>query len=71
MKKPDTIERDVDRIRLKLYHKTKNMTDKQFVDYFNKSGEALAKKYGFIRIESADSYVSRASKRNVRRAVPS
>ena len=61
MKTPDTIERDVDRIRLKIYHKTKNMTPKQYIDYFNKSGEALAKKYGFTIIDSVDSRKSKTS----------
>ena len=53
MKTPNTIEREVDRIRLKIYRKTKHMTPDEFVDYLNKSGEAAAKKYGLTRIESA------------------
>jgi len=47
MKKNKTIEDEVNRIRLKIYNKTKDMTSAQRTEYYRKSGEASAKKYGF------------------------
>lgn len=60
MKTVNTIEREVDRIRLHIYEKTKNMTPAQLTEYYRKSGEASAKKYGFTIIDSVP------QKRNVR-----
>ena len=53
MKKPNTIEDDIDRIRLKIYEETKDLTDAQWVERTNKIAEAAAKKYGFKIIPSA------------------
>jgi len=55
MKSLNTIEDDIDRIRLQIYEETKDLTSAQFVDYFNKSAEALAKQYGFKIVASAKS----------------
>jgi hypothetical protein len=43
----DPIEQEVNEIRLRIYEETKNMTPAQRTEYYNKSGEATAKKYGF------------------------
>ena len=47
MKTSNTIEREINQIRLKIYEKTKNMTPAQLTEYYKKSGELSAKKYGF------------------------
>jgi len=52
-KTPDTIEQEVNEIRLRIYEKTKDMTPEQLTEYYRKSGEASAKKYGFKIIASA------------------
>ena len=53
MRKLNPIEQEVDEIRLKIYEKTKDMTPAQLTEYYRKSGEASAKKYGFKMIDSA------------------
>ena len=53
MKTHSTIEQEIDQIRLQLYEKTKDMTPEQLTDYYRKSGEASAKKYGFEIVASA------------------
>ena len=55
MKTPNTIEQEVDQIRLRIYEKTKDMTPAQLTEYYRKSGEATAKKYGFKIIANASS----------------
>ena len=55
MKTSNTIERDLDRIRLKIHEETKHMTPTQYVDYYNRIGEAAAKKYGFTRVAGVKS----------------
>jgi hypothetical protein len=47
MRTLNTIEDEIDQIRLGIYEKTKNMTTEQLIEYYRKSGEASAKKYGF------------------------
>jgi hypothetical protein len=47
MRTPDTIEKEVNEIRLILYEKTKGMTSEEITKYYRKSGEATAQKYGF------------------------
>lgn len=44
MKTPDTIEQEVDNIRLEIYEKTKNMTPAQLTEYYRKSGEAARRR---------------------------
>jgi hypothetical protein len=46
-------EQEVDAIRLAIYEETKNMTDAELNEYYRRSGEAAAKKYGFKRVQSA------------------
>ena len=47
MKRTNTIEDDIDRIRLKIHEETKDLTDAQWVERTNKIAEAAAKRYGF------------------------
>jgi hypothetical protein len=47
MKTTNNIEQEVNRIRLQIFEKTKNMTPAQLTAYYQKSGEDSAKKYGF------------------------
>jgi hypothetical protein len=53
MKPISSIEKEVNQIRLQIYEKTKDMTPAQLTEYYRKSGEASAKKYGFKVITSA------------------
>ena len=53
MKTPNTIEQEVNQIRLMIHKKTKDMTPAQLTEYYRKSGEASARKYGFKIIASA------------------
>jgi hypothetical protein len=47
------IEAEVNQIRLKIYEETKNMALEQRREYYRKSSEAAAEKYGFQRTASA------------------
>ena len=53
MKTPNTIEQEINQIRLQIYEETKDMTVRERVERINKIGEAAAKKYGFKRVTSA------------------
>jgi hypothetical protein len=55
MKKLARIEREVNQIRLQIYERTKDMTPAQLNEYYRKSGEAAAKKYGFTIVSGANS----------------
>jgi len=55
MKTPNTIEHDINKIRLQIYEEIKDMTVQERVERVNKIGEAAAKKYGFKIISSAKS----------------
>ena len=53
MKRPNTIEDEIDRIRLKIYEETKHMSPAQRAARTNRIGEAIAKQYGIKRVPSA------------------
>jgi hypothetical protein len=53
MKAPNTIEQEINRIRLQIYEETKDMTPQERAERVNRIGEAVAKKYGFKRIARA------------------
>ena len=53
MKAHNTIEQEINQIRLQIYEETKNMTVRERVERVNKIGEAAAKKYGFKRVARA------------------
>jgi len=52
MKTPNTIEDEVNRIRLAIYEETEDMTVEQRVERVNRIGEAAAKQYGFKVVSS-------------------
>ena len=54
MKTISPIEQEVNLIRLAIYEKIKDMSPAQVTEYYRKSGEATAKKYGFKIVESAN-----------------
>ena len=54
MKTINKIEQEVNQIRLDIYEKTKDMTPSQLTEYYRKSGEATAQKYGFKIVASAN-----------------
>ena len=58
MKTISKIEQEVNQIRLTIYKETKDMTPAQRVERVSKIGEAVAKKYGLIRVASARSSVA-------------
>jgi hypothetical protein len=41
------VEQEVNKIRLGIYEKTKDMNPEQLSEYYRKSTEATVKKYGF------------------------
>jgi hypothetical protein len=53
MKTPNTIEQEINKIRLEIYEETKDMTPAQRAERVNRIGEAAAKKYGFKIVASA------------------
>ena len=53
MKKPNTIEQEINQIRLAIYEETKDMTPAQRAERVNRIGEAAAQKYGFKIVASA------------------
>ena len=61
MRKLSPVEQEINKIRLDIYEKTKNMTPAQLTEYYRKSGEESAKKYGFKIIDSAIKQKSRRS----------
>ena len=46
MKKPNTIEDEIDRIRLEIYEETKDMTSAELTAYYRQGTEATMKKFG-------------------------
>jgi hypothetical protein len=54
LKKLARIESEVNQIRLRIYERTKDMTPAQLNEYYRKSGEAAAEKYGFTIVPSAN-----------------
>ena len=49
-----TVEQEVNKIRLKIYEETKNLTPSEYTERVRKIGEEAAKKYGFQRVASAN-----------------
>jgi hypothetical protein len=62
MKTINTIEQEVNQIRLEIFEKTKDMTPAQLTAYYQKRGEDSAKKYGFKIIASANDFVEKPEK---------
>ena len=53
MKKPDTIEQEINKIRLGIYEKTKDMTPSQLTEYYKQNTEATIQKYGLKVVANA------------------
>ncbi|MDR1871040.1 MAG: hypothetical protein LBS60_03770 [Deltaproteobacteria bacterium] len=47
MKITNTLDDELDKISVEIYEETKNLSRKEFLEYFRKHGEEAAKKYGF------------------------
>ena len=58
MKTIRKIEQEVNQIRLQTHEKTKDMTPSQLTEYYRKSGEATAQKYGFKIVANAREAIS-------------
>ena len=61
MKKPNTIERDINRIRLKIHEETKDMTPAQHVEFVKRRTDPIIKKYGFKLVEKPESRLAVAA----------
>jgi len=53
MKTTNTIEREINATRIKIYERTKDMTPRQLTEYYQKNTEDIIKKYGIKVVESA------------------
>jgi len=53
MKKPDTVLDEIHATRLRIDERTRSMTASERTAYFNRRGEASARKYGFKVVASA------------------
>lgn len=53
MKTPNTIEREINNVRLRIYEETRDLSVEQRVNRVNQIAEDAAKKYGFKIIASA------------------
>lgn len=47
-------EAEIDKIRLKLYEETKDMTAEEHTIWSNERGKKLAAEYGFVIVQSAN-----------------
>ena len=47
MKTDNLIEQEINQIRLRIHEKTKDMTPEELAEYYRKSSEESARKYGF------------------------
>ncbi len=54
MKTANSIEQEINRIRLHIYEETKDMNPQQRAERVNRIGEEATKKYGFKRVARAD-----------------
>jgi len=54
MTTPNTIEDEINKIRLQIYEEIKDMTIEERVERINRIGEAAAKKYGYKRVASVN-----------------
>jgi len=53
MKAPNSIEQELNQIRLQIFEKTKDMTPAQLTEYYRRSGEASALRFGFTIVANA------------------
>ena len=64
MKTPNTIEQEVNQIRLEIYETTKDMTPAQLTEYYRQSTEDVISKYGFRVVTSAHEISPRTYQQN-------
>jgi hypothetical protein len=67
MKKIDTIENEIDQIRIDIYERTRNMSLHEFQDYFTSSAEEAAKEYGFTISKPLEETDGTDSKKSLRK----
>ena len=53
-----SIEDEIDEIRLRIYERTKDLTTEEHTEYYRKSFEEVAKKYGLKSVPSVDTKVN-------------
>jgi hypothetical protein len=58
-KNENTIEDEIDAIRLNLYERTKNMSPKELIAFIKMETEPIHKKFGTRSISSIDEEISR------------
>ena len=51
MKKPNTIEDEIDQIRLAIYEEIKDMTPAQITEYYRRKTDPIIKQYGFKMVD--------------------
>ena len=51
--KANTIEQEINEIRLRIYEETKDMTPAQITEYYKQRTEPIIKKYGLRVVASA------------------
>jgi len=61
MKTPNTIEDEIDRIRLEIYEETKDMTPAQRAERTNRIAETIAAKYHITRIARVEKKTDRVA----------
>jgi len=54
VKTPNIIEQEINKIRIWIYEKTKDLSPAQRTERVNKIGEVAARKYGFKIVASAN-----------------
>jgi len=58
MNKVNSIEQEINKIRLAIHEETKDMTPAQLTEYYKKGTEATIKKYGFRVVANANQRAS-------------
>ncbi|MCL2088766.1 MAG: hypothetical protein FWH14_04725 [Oscillospiraceae bacterium] len=69
MTTPNTIEQELNKIRLQIYEETKNMTVRERVERVNRIGETAAKKYGFKRVASVRNIPAQTAQGQLRKQI--
>ncbi|MDR1608065.1 MAG: hypothetical protein LBT38_06615 [Deltaproteobacteria bacterium] len=64
MKSRNTIEDEIDAIRIDLYEKTKHMTPKELNDYIHTQNIPIYERYGITPVASIEEYRRKNTKNN-------
>ena len=62
MKTHNTIEQEINKIRIQIYEETKDLSPAQRAERINKIGEVAAQKYGFKIVASANNKVAQENR---------